>query len=319
MASGVDYAWSHPTPAALKAAGVEFVMRYLSTDTTKALSKAEATALAAAGIWVGVVWETTATRMEAGHAGGVADAKAALAQATACGMPAGRPIYFAADWDVTQAQQTAVNAYLAGAATVLGADRVGIYGGYYTVKRALDAKAATWAWQAAAWSGGQWDTRANLQQPIATVSIGGVTCDRDTSTTSDYGQWMPGTTPQESTMALTTTDIDAVAAAVVTKLLAGGGALETSDLDRIWSADLIPAARPPYNNSDYYKADGKTPNNTTWTPKYTGQVTVENIREALALLKEIQATLGALGTGGLADQLKTELAQVKIALTVTQG
>src|SRR5438067_13461465 len=103
MTNGVDYPWSHPAPAALRAAGIGFAMRYLSTDASKNLTRSEADALAAEGIWVGVVWETTATRMLSGYAGGAADAATALRQANACGMPPGRPIYFAADFDVTPA------------------------------------------------------------------------------------------------------------------------------------------------------------------------------------------------------------------------
>lgn len=216
---GVDYPWTHPSPAALKAAGVAFAMRYLATDRSKALSRAEADALAAVGIWVGVVWETTADRMLSGRAGGVTDAKAAAAQASACGMPSGRPIYFAADWDVTPTQQAAVNAYLDGAASVLGRPRVGVYGGYYTVKRALDGGHATWAWQTPGWSGGQWDARAHIRQG-AQRSIGGVSCDLNTAMKADFGQWMPGKTPstttpqQEQPMSLPQTDLDAIAHAV---------------------------------------------------------------------------------------------------------
>jgi Domain of unknown function (DUF1906) len=212
MTSGVDYAWSHPTPAALKAAKVAFVMRYLAPDRSKSLTKSEATALAAAGIWVGVVWESTANRALAGKVGGVADAKAAAAQATACGMPAGRPIYFAVDFDATEAQQTQINAYLDGAASVIGRDRVGIYGGYYPVKRALDAGKAVWAWQTIAWSGGQWDAWAHIRQG-AQKTIGGVSCDLNTSMQADFGQWMPGgITPEVDPMAgITKQDIhDAV-------------------------------------------------------------------------------------------------------------
>jgi hypothetical protein len=97
-------------------------------------------------------------------------------------------------------------------------------------------------------------------------------------------------------VALTTDDISKVADAVVAKLLAGGGALENSDLDRIWNRDVIPASRPPYNNSDYYAADGKTVANGTWTATYATQTTIEGVRETLARVKEVQA---ALTTGGL--------------------
>lgn len=215
--NGVDYAWSRPSPAALERAGISFACRYLATDRSKALSATEAKALAAVGIWSVVVWETTAKRMLTGKAGGVADAKSAAFQAKACGMPADRPIYFAADWDATEAQQAQINAYLDGAASVLGRARVGIYGGYYPVRRALDAGKAVWAWQTRAWSGGHWDPRAHIRQG-AYVTIGGVQCDANTAMQADFGQWMPGRTPdiQEDTVQISDEDVQRIARQVVT-------------------------------------------------------------------------------------------------------
>lgn len=226
MAVGVDYAWSHPSPASLKAARVEFACRYLAVDETKSLSAAEAKALAAAGIWSVVVWESTANRMLGGKAAGVADAKAAAAQATAAGQPAGRPIYFAADFDATEAQQPQINAYLDGAASVIGAARVGIYGGYYPVKRALDVGKAKWAWQTIAWSGGQWDPRAHIRQG-AQKSIGGVSCDLNTSMATDFGQWKPGgITPEVNPVTDQTTQIASDTAALRANLLHIGSLTE---------------------------------------------------------------------------------------------
>lgn len=313
--SGVDYAWSHPGGAALKAAGKQFACRYLSTDTTKSITRAEADDLAAHGVSCVVVWETTAKRALAGQAAGAADAKAAASQASASGMPSSRPIYFAVDFDATEAQQAAINAYLDGAASVLGRSRVGIYGGYYPVKRALDAGKATWAWQTIAWSGGQWDARAVIRQG-AQKTINGVSCDLDTAIATDYGQWMPGKTPEKD-VALTSDDIDKVASAVVAKLLAGGGALEGSDLTRIWGADVIPAARPPYNNSDYFKSDGKTLGNTTWSAGYTQQTQTEGIRETLARVKQLQEALAALDPAALEAALVAKLNGLKVDVTVT--
>ncbi|GAA0705511.1 hypothetical protein GCM10010193_70750 [Kitasatospora atroaurantiaca] len=195
MATGVDYAWDHPGGAALQAVGATFAARYLSHDTSKAITRAEADDLAAHGIWLVVVFEDSAQRPLAGRAAGVADAQLAVAQAWAAGIPAGRPIYFAADFDVTADQQGAINDYLQGAASVLGVDRVGVYGGYRTVQRALDAGVCRWAWQADAWSGGQWDARAHIRQTDGTTTINAVECDWNTAMTADYGQWMPGVSP----------------------------------------------------------------------------------------------------------------------------
>jgi hypothetical protein len=121
MPEGIDYAFGRPTMAALKSAGIKFVCRYLSHSPSKNLTAAEARKLTDAGIWIVVVWETTAKRALDGHAAGAADAKDARGQ-------------------------------------------VGIYGGYGPVKRALDGGHAKWAWQTYAWSGGRWNSRAQLQQ-----------------------------------------------------------------------------------------------------------------------------------------------------------
>lgn len=195
MTAGVDYAWGRPGGAALQAAGLTFAARYLSHDATKALDPDEANDLAAHGIWLVVVFEDAAERALDGAAAGAADAQYAAAQAAAAGMPPGRPIFFAVDFDTTPDQQTTVNQYLSGAASVLGAGQVGVYGGFWTVSRALDAGAAAWAWQTDGWSGGQWDPRAVLRQPGGTVTIAGVDCDQDTAMVDDFGQWMPGRTP----------------------------------------------------------------------------------------------------------------------------
>lgn len=217
MTLGVDYPWTHPTPAALSAAGVEFAMRYLSTDHTKNLTRAEADALAARGIWSGVVWETTAGRALDGRAAGTSDARAAAEQAAACGMPDSRPIYFAVDTDTTWDK---VLPYFQGVASVLPAARVGVYGGIRIVSAAATSGLVDWYWQASAWSGGRWDPRAHIRQ-LGYITIGGVQCDRNESMVADYGQWMPGgRTPitEEDDMPLSDTDVARVSAAVTAQI-----------------------------------------------------------------------------------------------------
>jgi Domain of unknown function (DUF1906) len=202
---GVDYAWGRPGVAALKRVGTAFVCRYLSHDATgKNLTRAESEELSGAGLWLVVVWESTAARALQGNAAGVADAKAAATQAASCGMPDDRPIYFAVDWDASSSQQGSINAYLDGAASVLGRDRVGLYAGYGPISRAFNAGKITFGWQTYGWSGSNWDARAQLQQYSNDHTINGVSCDYDRATHDDYGQWKVG----ESPMALTADDIN---------------------------------------------------------------------------------------------------------------
>lgn len=197
MSFGVDYAWHGdlgPFIKALKAAKVTFVCRYLSHSSGKNLSRAEAEALTAAGISIVVVWETTADRALAGHAAGVQDARDALAQAKACGMPPDRPIFYAVDFDTVRSQLSTVLDYLSGTASVLGHDLVGPYGEHDLCKAAFDS-GFKWAWQTYAWSAGKWEPRAQLQQYSNDHTIGGVGLDFDRSMHSDFGQWRIGWTP----------------------------------------------------------------------------------------------------------------------------
>ena len=195
MPEGIDYAFGRPSITSLIVAEIKFVCRYLSHSPSKNLASTEALQLSDAGIWIVVVWETTAKRALDGRTAGIADALDAQTQAQACGMPADRPIYFAVDWDASAGQQAAIDAYLDGAASVLGKGRVGIYGGYGPVQRAMDGGHAAWGWQSYAWSGGRWHGPAQLQQYSNDHTIGGVGCDYDRATKDDFGQWRIGASP----------------------------------------------------------------------------------------------------------------------------
>lgn len=193
MQQGIDYAFApHPAPAAIAAGGYRFACRYMSASAAndgngKNLLAAELGGLLEAGLSVVVVSESAAGRMLSGAPAGTADAQHAKAVTAALGIGA-IPVYFACDFDATEANQSAISAYLGAAAGVIGAARVGIYGGFYPVKRALDAGKARWAWQTSAWSGGQWDPRAHIRQH-GTVSVLGVQVDADEAMTADFGQW----------------------------------------------------------------------------------------------------------------------------------
>jgi len=189
-ARGVDYAWGRPGGATLHAQGYSFAARYLSYDTSgKNISAAEATSLRNAGVDVVVVWEWGANDVTKGYNEGVTEAREAERQALAAGMPAGRPIYFAIDFDEQASQQAVVNAYFDGVASVIGRNRTGAYAGYYAIKRLFDAGKITYGWQTYAWSGGNWDPRAQLRQTKNGVTIGGVDCDLDSAVAADFGQW----------------------------------------------------------------------------------------------------------------------------------
>ena len=188
-APGVDYSWYRPTRAEL--AGVQVVARYLvpaSWGSGKALTAAEAAWLLAQGKTILLNWEWSPVAARGGYAAGVRDARLAeLARAEVGAPPV--VIYLSADWDVQPAEVPAVLAYLAGAASVIGRDRVGVYGGYRAVAAALGA-GYRWGWQTAAWSRGRWDPRAHYRQ-TANSALWGGQGDRDAST-GDVGGWWTG-------------------------------------------------------------------------------------------------------------------------------
>lgn len=189
---GWDYAWWRPTNKQLKDNGVQFVCRYLSYDTTgKNLTKSEYQNLLKQGVAVVLNWEYATDAALGGKAQGVKDAKAAEAQRKAIGAPAS-PIYFSCDWDATPAQQSAINAYLDGCASVIGRARVGVYGSYYVVKRAMEAGKAEWGWCTYAWSGGQVYNKGHIYQYQNGV-MGGQ-ADRNRSLQDNFGQIKPGGT-----------------------------------------------------------------------------------------------------------------------------
>lgn len=192
---GLDYVTS-PGIAALKLAGVGFVCRYLSevnpATQVKLLSAAEAKTLSEAGISIVSNYEWYGNRAAEGYDSGVADAKIATAQHTQCGGPENRPIYFSVDFNTDATP--AIIAYFQGVASVIGLARTGAYGGYTCIKGLFDAGVIRWGWQTYAWSGGVWDSRAQIQQYQNDMVVGGQSVDYDRSTVADFGQWTQGET-----------------------------------------------------------------------------------------------------------------------------
>lgn len=195
MSFGLDFVTA-PSIAAMKAANVAFVCRYLSEvnelTKIKLLTPEEAKADSAAGIALVSNFEWYANRALEGFASGVQDAQIADAQHKACGGPADRPIYFSVDFNASITQMPAIREYFRGVASVIGLERTGAYGSYRTIRNMLDANAITWAWQTYAWSDGQWDPRAHIQQYNNGVDLDGHAVDYDRSMVVDFGQWFYG-------------------------------------------------------------------------------------------------------------------------------
>lgn len=198
---GVDYSFARPSPEGLVRAGVTFVYRYLWPRTTgsKGIDHAELVALRHAGIDVVFGYEEAGYELLGGKPAGVRVARAAKALLGGL-TDTPMPIIFSADFDPaavhgysTAAALVAVGEALRGAASVLGRDRVWLYGGHETVRYAFDHGLIGGAMQTYAWSGGLWDPRAAIQQ-YHNAQWGG-TVDFDRAVKEDFGQWPIGYKP----------------------------------------------------------------------------------------------------------------------------
>lgn len=195
MIEGVDYSRTphalSPSVAALKAAGKHFVGRYAVYDKSpngRGITAAEYQRMVMGGIDVFLYWQTTTNWMLDGFAAGVAGAQNAQANIIGAGMPPGMPVYFACDFDATPAQQAAIEDCLAGAASVLGFDRVGLYAGYWPLQRAMQNKACRWFCQTSAWSGGMILEGIHLYQYDYNQYVDGTNCDWVRAYQENYGQ-----------------------------------------------------------------------------------------------------------------------------------
>lgn len=187
---GIDYSWARPGGAAIAAAGYRFAMRYVPYPghQGKGLSIAERDDLHAHGIAIGLVFESTANRPLGGYDAGVYDATATIEALESLSWPP-RPVYFAVDFDIQPAQLGALTAYMRGVGSVLGVQRVGVYGGIRALEHCRDHGLATWYWQALAWSGGRAFPGRHLYQYLNGQTLAGGEIDLNAAYTEDYGQW----------------------------------------------------------------------------------------------------------------------------------
>lgn len=226
---GVDFSWSRPSAEDLRAAGYEFVCRYLSWSTSgKNLTKDEADYWKANGFGIVSNWEYYADAAKNGYAQGVSDATEGLRQHRQCGASGYDPVIYSVDFDVptnysttqtippwyvrlfriiirlihrlrrksivafggTPKEYTQIIEYFRGIISVHGGvSTVGGYGEYDIIRLLFDHGLITYGWQTYAWSYGEWEPRAQLRQVKNGITINGSQVDRNEAWNKDYGQW----------------------------------------------------------------------------------------------------------------------------------
>lgn len=190
MIKGLDYSWARPTGAAIKNAGYQFAVRYIpyAGNGGKGLERPELDDLRNNGIAVAIVYESWAARALDGREAGKQDARVSQEQINRIGLDSDMPVYFAVDFDASEAQQGAIDEYLRGCADVLGLNRVGVYAGYHVIKRCRQNNTATYLWQTYAWSGGNVHPDIHLYQYLNGQVLNGGAVDYNEARKADFGQ-----------------------------------------------------------------------------------------------------------------------------------
>lgn len=186
---GIDYSWARPGGRNIKNAGKQFVVRYLWPDGEggKGLDAGELADLVNNGLEIALVYQAGANTVLGGYGVGVSQAKTAQSEINRLGLPKNSPVYFAADFDANAGHQPAIDDFLNGAASVIGRERVGIYGSANVMQRTMASKTATFFWQTYAWSGGRVQQGIHLYQYLNGQNLNGAV-DYNRTSLDNYGQ-----------------------------------------------------------------------------------------------------------------------------------
>lgn len=158
----------------LKDSGMDFVMRYfVPRSMNKSLTTDEADSAHAAGIALGLVYETTANRALQGRNAGVNDAETVNKLIEEYHPPLYTAIYFAVDCDVVPSQMSTVVEYFQGIKDTLNRRyKIGVYGGRRVLKYLKTQKdLCDYYWSAYAWKYGIVG-EYNISQLTASVPFG---------------------------------------------------------------------------------------------------------------------------------------------------
>lgn len=147
--TAIDYAWARPTLAQLQGAGITTVFRYVGPPSWgKTIDQGEYNMLTGAGIAVFLVFEQGANDSAGGFVAGAQNAHVALLYLPTS-YPTWAPIFMACDEALSGPALTTAGDYIAGASSLLGAERTGVYGEGALCHVAHVAGTAAYFWQSA--------------------------------------------------------------------------------------------------------------------------------------------------------------------------
>jgi hypothetical protein len=179
MVQGFDCATklTGSTATALRAAGFEYVARYLG-NSWKTFNVEEAEVIKGSGLKLISIFEKNSTKASYfSKSQGMADAQEAFKYAKSVGQPTGSTIYFTVDYDAQPADIPAILDYLNGVKQCLVDYKIGLYGSY-NVMQAVRGH-VDYYWQTYAWSHGNVADFIHIYQNKNGVSISGIQLDKD--------------------------------------------------------------------------------------------------------------------------------------------
>lgn len=163
----IDFSYSKPTIAWLKASGYKHIIGYFSQRPDKNVSRSFCEDCIAAGIKISLVGEDGAQDVLGGYDRGRMRAEQYHVQAEAIGYPKWCPIFYAIDFDASPQQLDGpIREFFNGvAATSLMTLREhGPYGGFRSIESVVRTNGTKWPWQCTAWSGGSVSGHAIMLQ-----------------------------------------------------------------------------------------------------------------------------------------------------------
>lgn len=182
----------HALIASLKANGKHGVVRYCVNDKSpggRGISGAEYQAYVNEGIEVGLYWEGTTSWMLGGDAAGVAAAQNAQWNIVNAGMPPDMPVYFAHDIDPEPRHFSVIDACLRGVASVIGWERVGVYGGWLLMDYMAQGGTVKFLAQTSAWEYNRGlHPKATIYQYAYNQYFAGTNCDLVRAMPAEWGQ-----------------------------------------------------------------------------------------------------------------------------------
>lgn len=183
-----DFSSGRPGSAALRAAGITGVIRYVGVGSaSKRITAAEYADYAANGIEVRLVVELGVHDAESGYTAGVTNANLALSDARSLGIPDTVGIAAAADEHLAANKITTALAYVQGFRDVLGGARTGAYGFAEFIDAVHTADLAGWWWKsgnAPTLSESSWVTFWQRNNGTTTETINKVVVDLNDQTNS---------------------------------------------------------------------------------------------------------------------------------------